>query len=170
MANSPIIGKSIIVTGSSLPLPPLILNLTFPKPGGASGIGFAIVRFFAQHSTKIAILDISLTSPSSILSSLKTEFPSTTFIFKKCDISNWDEQAAVFEEVYKEYGRIDVVCANAGVSEITKFLAMEGEEGPQKPNLRTLDINLIGTLYCESHFYFLLFSFYWRLGIGVDGM
>ena len=131
-------------------VPPQISLSSFSliSAGGASGIGLAIVRFFAAYSTKIAILDISAASAESVVSSLKTEFPSTTFVFKKCDISDWDEQKAVFEEVYKEHGSVDVVCANAGVSEITKFLAVaEGE--PEKPNLRTLDINLIGTLYCE---------------------
>ena len=147
MANSPITGKSIVVTGSYLPKSHSPYSHSY-LPGGASGIGLAIVRFFAAYSTNIAILDISAASAESVVSSLKTDFPSTTFVFKKCDISDWDEQKRVFGEVYKEHGSVDVVCANAGVSEITKFLAVaEGE--PEKPNLRTLDINLIGTLYCE---------------------
>jgi hypothetical protein len=50
--------------------------------------------------------------------------------------------------VYKETGAIDVVFANAGVSEVGTFLAKEEEE-PTRPNLKTLDINLLGTLYCE---------------------
>ena len=56
----------------------------------------------------------------------------------------------MFAEVYKQFGSVDVVCANAGVSEIGKFLEKEDEgEGPRKPGLKTLDINLTGTLYCE---------------------
>ena len=56
----------------------------------------------------------------------------------------------VFGKVYREFGSIDVVCANAGVSEIGNFLERdEGVEGPSKPNLRTMDVDLVGTLYCE---------------------
>jgi hypothetical protein len=37
------------------------------------------------------------------------------------------------------------------VSEIGNFLERdeEGGEGPRKPNLRTVDVDLVGTLYCE---------------------
>ncbi|KAH7386432.1 hypothetical protein BKA64DRAFT_735354 [Cadophora sp. MPI-SDFR-AT-0126] len=129
MANSSLTGKTVVVTG------------------GASGIGLALVKFFASHATNIAVLDIS-TPPPTLLSSLQTEFPASTFSFQKCDISNWEEQVSVFETVYKHFGSVDVVCANAGVSEIGKFLEREEEgEGPRKPGLKTLNINLLGTLY-----------------------
>jgi NAD(P)-dependent dehydrogenase (short-subunit alcohol dehydrogenase family) len=106
------------------------------------------VRYFAAQSTKISILDISATSAQSVVTSLRAEFPSTTFLFKKCDISSWDEQKAVFEELYKETGSIDYVFANAGVSEIGNFLEKDAGE-PVKPTLKTIDINLVGTLYSE---------------------
>jgi len=128
MANSmSLAGKSVIVTG------------------GASGIGLAIVRFFAAHSTNINILDIS-TSAQTVLSSLRTDFPSTTFLFRKCDISSWDEQKAVFAEIHSEVGNVDYVFANAGVSEIGSFLESDTGE-PTKPILKTIDINLVGSLY-----------------------
>lgn len=54
----------------------------------------------------------------------------------------------MFAEVYRETGSVDVVFANAGVSEVGTFLEKcEGE--PTKPNLKTLDVNITGTLYCE---------------------
>lgn len=56
----------------------------------------------------------------------------------------------MFAQVYREVGGVDVVFANAGVSEIGDFLGVEdGEGGPEKPDFRTLEINLLGTLYCE---------------------
>jgi hypothetical protein len=47
------------------------------------------------------------------------------------------------------------VFANAGISEAGKFLEMEDGE-PTKPNLKTLSVNLEGTLYCECHFWLLV--------------
>ena len=128
--------------------PPSLFQHLLTFLGGASGIGLAIVRFFASQSTKISILDISATSAKTVVSSLRTEFPSTTFLFKKCDISSWEEQNTVFAEVHKEIGRIDYVFANAGVSEVGNFLQREDGE-PKKPVLKTVDINLVGTLYSE---------------------
>lgn len=109
-----------------------------------------MVKFFASYQpSSIAILDISTGSASSLLPLLQSEFPASTFTFKKCDISNWDEQAAVFKEIYAEFGSVNVVCANAGVSEIGNFLDADDGE-PKRPILKTLDINLTGTLYCAS--------------------
>lgn len=69
-------------------------------------------------------------------------------MFKKCDISDWEEQKAVFEQIYKDFGSIDIVFANAGISEKGSFLSRDDGE-PKKPNLTTLDVNLSGTLYSE---------------------
>ncbi len=57
----------------------------------------------------------------------------------------------MFKEVYGEFGSVDVVCANAGVSEIGKLLELETQEDgePKRPGLKTLEINLVGTLYCK---------------------
>jgi NADP-dependent 3-hydroxy acid dehydrogenase YdfG len=106
-----------------------------------------MARLLASYSTNIAILDVSAGRAERVLSSLKTEFPSTRFLFKKCDISIWEEQKLVFEQIYDEVGSIDIVFANAGVSEFGKFLDIETE--PTKPNLKTVDINLLGTLFSE---------------------
>jgi hypothetical protein len=44
---------------------------------------------------------------------------------------------------------VDIVFANAGVTEVGKFLEEDGDGEPKKPQLKTLDVNLTGTLYCE---------------------
>lgn len=86
-----------------------------------------------------------------MLASLRTQYPSLTFVFQKCDVSSWEEQAAAFGTFYKETGAVDIVCANAGIVEAGKFLEVEKEgEVPRKPNLKTLDIDLTGTLFCKS--------------------
>ena len=51
--------------------------------------------------------------------------------------------------MYKEIGSVDIVCANAGIVEAGRFLGIDEGE-PEKPNLKTLDIDLNGTLFCKS--------------------
>ena len=40
------------------------------------------------------------------------------------------------------------MCANAGIVEAGRFLGVD-EGAPKKPNMKTLDIDLNGTLYCK---------------------
>lgn len=35
--------------------------------------------------------------------------------FHNCDVSDYDSQAKCFQEVWDKYGRIDALCANAGI-------------------------------------------------------
>ncbi|KAL2007442.1 hypothetical protein VTN00DRAFT_8880 [Thermoascus crustaceus] len=138
--------------------------------GGASGIGLGITRSLASQSQPnnthihISIFDINRTAGLEVLSALNKEFSTTanidtgsssvSFSFKHCDVSSWESQAAAFEQVYAEQGRIDVVFANAGITEKGTLLVSEEEreegEGkgkPVKPDLRTLDVNLVGVIY-----------------------
>lgn len=105
-----------------------------------------MVRYFASQSVNVAILDISPQGPD--LEGLEKEFPSAKFIFKKCDILDWQEQSRAFKEVHEKFGRIDIVCSNAGITEIGDFMARDEGE-PTQPSMRTVDINLIGNLYSK---------------------
>jgi NAD(P)-dependent dehydrogenase (short-subunit alcohol dehydrogenase family) len=118
------------------------------NPGGASGIGLAIVKFFASQHSTVAVLDINEASGADLVNSLAADFPKASISYKKCDISSWDDQKSAFEQIYKENGRIDVVIPNAGITEKGSFIPKNDGE-PQKPNLTTLDVNLVGTLYSE---------------------
>lgn len=88
-----------------------------------------------------------------VIAELTKEFPKTKFLLEKCDISNWQEQKSAFENIFEAVGSIDFVFANAGVSEFGKFLEQDDEE-PSEPNFKTLDINLVGSLYSELSIYY----------------
>ncbi|KAH7020500.1 15-hydroxyprostaglandin dehydrogenase [Ilyonectria destructans] len=116
--------------------------------GGVSGIGLGMVRYFASEGYRIAVLDMNTKDSPRIGAELASEFPKSIITFRTCDVSSWEEQAAIFKDVYDQQGRIDVVMANAGISEQgTTSLAALGEETPSKPRLQTLDVNLTGVIY-----------------------
>jgi len=117
--------------------------------GAASGIGFATAQHFASEGYRIAILDVNEETGAEATTKLSSEFPETTVTFAKCDVSSWQEQAAAFKRVFETYGCIDVVMANAGISEQNAVsLAVLGEQEPSEPSLRTLNVNLVGVMYC----------------------
>ncbi|KAJ5887743.1 hypothetical protein N7495_007784 [Penicillium taxi] len=116
--------------------------------GGASGIGLGITRhLLAKPETHVTILDVNPATSVNTLGLLSTEFPAASISFEQCDVSSWESQAAVFKKVYTERGRIDVVFANAGISERGNLLPEEDVDEPSKPDLATLNVNFIGVIY-----------------------
>ncbi|KAF7114790.1 hypothetical protein CNMCM5793_000329 [Aspergillus hiratsukae] len=108
--------------------------------GGASGIGLGITRYFASlANTHITILDIN-DNGTALLNQLRTEYPTASITFVHCDVSSWESQAAAFEKVHAQQGHIDIVFANAGITQKGDLLANIHDAKPLKPELRTLDV------------------------------
>lgn len=131
--------------------PTKMTSLSVIVTGGASGIGLAMSRHFASLGYQVAILDVNAKSGLEAAKELSEEYPAATVVFKKCDVVSWEEQAAVFKEVFHEHGgKLDVVMANAGIAEGGSVTVVDlEEEEPSPPRLTTLNINLIGVIYCE---------------------
>lgn len=124
--------------------------------GGCSGIGLTMARHFASEHHRVTIFDVSPDETGQETArTLSSNYPPAKVSFKRCDVSSWDAQAAAFKEVYEEHGRIDIVMANAGISEqsqgSTSAINLQ-EETPSKPRLKVLDVNLTGVVYSESHY------------------
>lgn len=130
--------------------------------GGASGIGLAIARHFAsqnQGSHRIALLDIDAFSGQEVADGISAEYSrsgpsrSSKVSFIKCDVSSWEDQARAFKKVFELHGgRIDIVFANAGISEQGRTTVVdltEEDDEPKPPRLRVLDVNLLGCIYCK---------------------
>ena len=67
-------------------------------------------------------------------------------------MSSWESQAAAFERVIEQQGGVDIVFANAGVTEsvdlVKSALGSASGGGPVKPGLKTVDVNFWGVVYC----------------------
>lgn len=119
--------------------------------GGASGIGLAMTRHFAAQGQDIAVLDVNAIEGPSIVAALVKEYPDSRLLFEKCDVSSWQDQAAVFKKTFDQYGRIDIVMANAGISERGRSdMAVLDEEKPSQPRLDTVNVNLVGVMNSMS--------------------
>jgi NAD(P)-dependent dehydrogenase (short-subunit alcohol dehydrogenase family) len=110
--------------------------------GAASGIGLALSRHFSEQGWQVALADVDVATGERAAQELGERA-----FFHKTDVSNWDDVATLFKETKRKFGRVDYVAANAGVADLQSLYEKQPGE-PTKPNLKTIDIDLIGPIYC----------------------
>ena len=80
--------------------------------GGASGIGLGMARNFLREGMKIVIADWS----DDHLAAAKKEFEGSNAVhFIKLDVSDRDQMRAAADETLRVFGKVHVLCNNAGV-------------------------------------------------------
>ncbi len=106
--------------------------------GGSRGIGKAIVYAFANAGYNVILnYNQSEQSAKNIVDDLK-DCKGIVEMFK-ADVSKREEVDAMIEYVNKEFGGIDVVVNNAGVSHVGLF-----DETTEEDFRRVIDVNLMG--------------------------
>ncbi|KAF2099532.1 putative short chain dehydrogenase/ reductase [Rhizodiscina lignyota] len=111
--------------------------------GGSSGLGEAMVKDFADAGAFVVIADLH--PPS------KQPTPDNV-LFVKCDCMSWEEQHEAFKTAIAKgpNNRIDYVVTSAGISGSDLFHELDPEKEPVKPNMKILEINLLGTVYTSK--------------------
>lgn len=80
--------------------------------GGASGIGLGMARNFLREGMKVVIADWS----DDHIAAVKKEFKGSNAVhFIKLDVSDRDQMRAAAEETLRVFGKVHVLCNNAGV-------------------------------------------------------
>jgi NAD(P)-dependent dehydrogenase (short-subunit alcohol dehydrogenase family) len=97
--------------------------------GASRGVGAAVARAFHGDGMKVALASRSGDDLGLGLG-------------VKCDVSSADSVAAAVDATVAEFGRLDVVVANAGVGAYGPFLEMDPDDVEAM-----IDVNLKGTLY-----------------------
>lgn len=117
--------------------------------GGASGIGLAMTQHFAgaDAGSIITVLDVNEAQGPSMIAAIAKECPQSSLSFAKCDVSSFEQLSLLFKEVFEEHGNIDIVMANAGISEQGKsdMIVLDDDE-PSAPRLGTINVNFVGVL------------------------
>lgn len=111
--------------------------------GGSRGIGKEIAKEFASSGAKVAIIDIL---KDSIESTVK-EFTDKSWIVKGYagDVTDNSQIADIFKEIKSDFGSIDVLINNAGVTRDGLLLKMKEQDWDL-----VLDVNLKGTFNCTQ--------------------
>jgi NAD(P)-dependent dehydrogenase (short-subunit alcohol dehydrogenase family) len=108
--------------------------------GGASGIGLALGRAFAQAGMKVMLADIEATALEQAARSLHDVTSDVRGIV--CDVADADSVARAAQATLDAFGHVHVVCNNAGVA------ARGGIEDISLENWRwVIDVNLMGVLH-----------------------
>ncbi|MEV4715090.1 3-oxoacyl-ACP reductase FabG [Micromonospora sp. NPDC049374] len=108
------------------------MSRTVLVTGGNRGIGLAIAQAFAKQGDRVAITHRGSGAPEGLFG-------------VRCDITDADSVDAAFAAVEAELGPVEVLVANAGITDDTLLLRMSEEQFT-----RVLDTNLTGAYRCAK--------------------
>lgn len=108
--------------------------------GGASGIGAAIAKMFAEKGAVIAVLDVAK-EPADLMAKELGEH-AVSFVVNVTDSRSVDAAVA---SVVEHYGRIDVLVHSAGVVALDPAESVTNEDWN-----RQIDVNLSGTFFVNQ--------------------
>ncbi|MDQ3577926.1 MAG: 3-oxoacyl-[acyl-carrier-protein] reductase [Actinomycetota bacterium] len=94
--------------------------------GGNRGIGLAIAREFAARGDKVAITHRGSGAPDGLFG-------------VRCDVTDAAAVDAAFTEVEAEHGPVEILIANAGITDDTLLMRMDEDQF-----IRVVDANLTG--------------------------
>jgi 3-oxoacyl-(acyl-carrier-protein) reductase len=110
----------------------LPLARTVLVTGGNRGIGLAIARAFAKQGDRVAVTHRGSGAPEGLFG-------------VQCDITDSAAVDAAFTTVEAELGPVEVLVANAGITDDTLLLRMSDEQFE-----RVIDTNLTGAFRCAK--------------------
>ena len=108
--------------------------------GGASGIGLALGRAFAEAGMKVMLADVETDALAAAVKSLHNVGPDVRGVV--CDVADSSSVEDAAKASHEAFGNVHVVCNNAGVA------AGGGIDHISLDNWRwVLDVNLMGVLH-----------------------
>ena len=113
--------------------------------GGTRGIGYETVRKFLENGAKVALLGSREESVNKALAKLKEENSSYEVIGFYPDLTKEEEIRETFEKIEKEFGKIDCLINNAGLSSSTKIESYTTEE-----ENKIIDLNIKAVYLCSK--------------------
>ena len=108
------------------------MSRTVLVTGGNRGIGLAIAQAFAKQGDRVAITHRGSGAPDGIFG-------------VRCDVTDSESVDAAFAAVEAEFGPVEVLVANAGITDDTLLLRMSEDQFT-----RVLDTNLTGAYRCAK--------------------
>ena len=109
--------------------------------GGALGIGRATALAFAAEGAVVALGDVEVTAADAVAREIAGNGGKAIVV--AVDVGDAAQVGAFVERVVEQFGRLDVMFANAGIAHSAPFL-----EHPEAEWHRVLRVNLTGVFLC----------------------
>ncbi len=116
-------------------------NKTVIITGSGQGIGAEIAKVFASRGANVAINDVNADSANKTVKEIGDAGGISKFF--SADVTNEEQVIAMFANIVKEFGSLDIVINNAGIMDTAKLDDISVEHWD-----RTLSINLKGAFIC----------------------
>ncbi len=110
--------------------------------GGAQGIGKEICLTCAREGAKIIVNYVNFGDNKKIAEATKSELEAigATVMLAQANVASFEETETMFKEIIKEFGRIDVLVNNAGITKDKLLSRMSVEDFND-----VIATNLVGT-------------------------
>lgn len=111
--------------------------------GGASGIGLATARRFAEAGAQCALLDMDEES----LAAREKEFHADglSVMTCRCDVTSKPDCDEAINTVIRRLGGVDILFNNAGITQRSRFVDTRAEV-----YRKVMEVNFFGALYCTK--------------------
>lgn len=113
--------------------------------GGTRGIGYETVRQFLLQGAKVALFGSRKETVDVAIAKLKEENPGFAVIGLYPKLTSEVEVKSAFDSVKNEFGKIDVLINNAGISSHTKLLDFSEDEYD-----KIADLNIKSVFVCSK--------------------
>lgn len=142
--------------------PSTLRGKTILLTGGATGLGAAFARRWASHGAHLIIGDVNDDAGEALVAELRSSPSSSSqqhHHFVHTDVTSWPDQVVLFRRAATELsptGALDSVVACAGVSDregaitgrgLENPAGLDGPGVPPAPELRCVQVNLVGVMY-----------------------
>ncbi|MBU2514918.1 SDR family oxidoreductase [bacterium] len=115
--------------------------------GAASGIGKATAQIFAREGAKLVLADITESSLKTITEAIKAS--GGDVIYGVTDVGKEDQVKQLVSLALDEYGKIDIVCNNAGITGDVSKSDLWDQEGENWQEVYS--INVLGAVYMMKY-------------------
>ncbi|MEC5408485.1 SDR family NAD(P)-dependent oxidoreductase [Paraburkholderia sp. MPAMCS5] len=112
--------------------------------GGAMGIGADSAEQLARRGYRVVLADINKDAAEETAAALRREDLSVSAA--QMDVSSPESIAAAFETIAQTHERCDVLVNCAGIATLVPFI-----DYPLDTFLKTMQVNVTGTLLCAQH-------------------